>query len=41
MRTDLLWYFDYGSIKFYKHKNITFKSKFNIKKINNFNNDKI
>ena len=28
----LLWYFDYGSIKFHKHKNIKFKSIFNIKK---------
>ena len=38
--SDLLWYFDYGSIKFHKYKNIKFKSIFNIKK-NNFNNDKI
>ena len=39
--SDLLWYFDYGSIKFHKYKNIKFKIKFNIKKANNFNNDKI
>ena len=33
--------FDYGTINIHKHKNIKFKSKFNIKKTNNFNNDKI
>ena len=32
--------FGYGYIKFHKHKNIKFKSKFNIKKTYNFNNAK-
>ena len=35
--SDLNWYFDYGSIKFHKHKNIKFKRKFNIKKIYSVN----